>query len=147
MCDYFKRLVVYCDGRRRIRSTPRKGLPKLSISWFTGAGVLMLGRGQCKSWQWKCIIFHSINIQHIVCSGIEGLWCCFPKPLLNFIHSMTGLSLCKYEPFWQEVGVESLIIRWPLRPVGLALEKLSWFKAGKMYEDSEYLCVIILKGW
>jgi len=24
MCDYFKRLVVYCDGRRRIRSTPRK---------------------------------------------------------------------------------------------------------------------------
>ena len=24
MCDYFKRLVVYCDGRRRIGSTPRK---------------------------------------------------------------------------------------------------------------------------
>ena len=25
----------------------------------------------------------------------------------------------KYEPFWQEVSVKSLILRWPLRPVSL----------------------------
>ena len=30
-----------------------------------------------------------------------------------------GLLIYKYEPFWQEVSVKSLILRWPLRPVGL----------------------------
>ena len=40
-------------------------------------------------------------------------------PLLIFIYSIMGLLICKYQPFWQEVGVESLILRWLLRPVGL----------------------------
>ena len=31
---------------------------------------------------------------------------------------MMGLLICKYEPLWQEVSVKSLILRWPLRPVG-----------------------------
>ena len=35
-------------------------------------------------------------------------------------------------------------LRWPLRPVGLLLEKLSWNKAGKLYE---YTCNCVLKGW
>ena len=39
-------------------------------------------------------------------------------PLLSFIFMM-GLLIYKFEPFWQEVSVESLILRWPLRPVGL----------------------------
>ena len=29
-----------------------------------------------------------------------------------------GLLIYRYEPFWQEVSVKSLILRWPLRPVG-----------------------------
>ena len=36
---------------------------------------------------------------------------------------MMGLLLYKYEPFWQEVSVKSLILTWPLRPLGLLLEK------------------------
>ena len=36
-----------------------------------------------------------------------------------FIYSMIGLLICKYESFLQEVSVESLILRWPLSPVGL----------------------------
>ena len=32
---------------------------------------------------------------------------------------MMGLLIYKYEPFWQEVSGKSLILRWPLRPVGL----------------------------
>ena len=28
------------------------------------------------------------------------------------------------EPFWQEVGVKSLILRWPLRPVGFLFEQM-----------------------
>ena len=32
---------------------------------------------------------------------------------------MMRLLIYKYEPFWQEVSVKSLILRWPLRPMGL----------------------------
>ena len=32
-----------------------------------------------------------------------------------------GLLIYKYEHLWQEVSVKSLILRWPLRPVGLLL--------------------------
>ena len=39
-------------------------------------------------------------------------------PLLIFIYSMMGRLTCKYEPFWQEVTLGSLLLRWPLRPVG-----------------------------
>ena len=35
------------------------------------------------------------------------------------ICSMMGLLICKYESFWQDVSVESLILWWPLRPLGL----------------------------
>ena len=38
-----------------------------------------------------------------------------------FIFSMMGLLIYKYEPFWQEVSVKSVILRWLLRPVGLLL--------------------------
>ena len=31
--------------------------------------------------------------------------------------------------------------------MGLLLENFSWYKAGKLYEDNEYLCAIMLKGW
>ena len=43
---------------------------------------------------------------------------------LIFIYSMMGLLIYKYEPFWQEVVVKSLILRWPVRPVGLFLKKI-----------------------
>ena len=35
---------------------------------------------------------------------------------------MMGLLIYKYEPLWQEVSVKSLILRWPLRPLGLLLK-------------------------
>ena len=47
-------------------------------------------------------------------------------PLLIFIYSMIGLLICKDEPIWQEVSVESLILRRPLRPMGLLYD----FKLG-----------------
>ena len=46
---------------------------------------------------------------------------CFPIPWLIFIYSMMRLLIYKYEPLWQEVSVKSVILRWPLRPVGLLL--------------------------
>ena len=54
-----------------------------------------------------CIIFCSINIQHIACYCIKGLYCCFPMPFLIFIYAMTGLLLCKYEPFCIEFSLDS----------------------------------------
>ena len=73
-----------------------------------------------KSLQWICIFFYSVNIQHIDCFCAKGLWCCFPIPSLSFIYSMMGLSIYKHEPCWQEVSVKFLILRWPLKPVGLS---------------------------
>ena len=64
-------------------------------------------------------IFHSIIMLHIDSYCVKELWCCFPIPLLIFIYSVMGLLICKYEALWQEVSVKSLILRWPLRPVGL----------------------------
>ena len=72
-----------------------------------------------KSLKWICSIFYSINIQHIDCYCVKGLWCCFPLPSFIFIYFMMGLLIYKYEPLWQEVSVKSVILRWPLRPVGL----------------------------
>ena len=46
----------------------------------------------------------------------------------SFIHSMMGLLICKYDPFWQEINVESLILRWLLRPVGLLFFSNEHFK-------------------
>ena len=43
---------------------------------------------------------------------------------------MMELLIYKYEPFWQEVCVKSLILGWPVRPVGLLL-----LKAGNMVEN------------
>ena len=33
-------------------------------------------------------------------------------PRAFVIYSMIGLLICKYEPFWQDVSVQSLIHRW-----------------------------------
>ena len=35
-----------------------------------------------------------------------------------------GLLIWKYRPFWQDFSVKSLILRWPIRPVGLLFLKM-----------------------
>ena len=40
----------------------------------------------------------------------------------EYIYSMIGLLICKNVAFGQEVSVESLILRWLLRPVGLLFQ-------------------------
>ena len=47
---------------------------------------------------------------------MKGLSCFFPLSLSIFI-SIVGLSICKYEPLWQEVNEEFLNLRWPPRTV------------------------------
>ena len=43
----------------------------------------------------------------------------------NWFLFYMGLHICKYEPYWQEVSVDYLILRWPFRPVGLLFYYLS----------------------
>ena len=64
---------------------------------------------------------------HIDSYCINRLYCSFPLPFLIFIippanevvYSMMELLICKYEPFWQEVSLQSQILRWPLRTMDL----------------------------
>ena len=49
--------------------------------------------------------------ERIDCYYIKGLYCNFPLTLLIFVYSMMGLLIYKYEPFLQDVSVESLILR------------------------------------
>ena len=79
--------------------------------------VIVLGRGRM-----SCICY-SINIQHIDCYCIKGLWCCYAIVDL-LIYFMMGLLMCRYGPFWQKVSVDSRILRWPLRPVALLINFL-----------------------
>ena len=113
-----------------------KGLPKLLISWPPWGGLK-----SCK------IMMICINIPHIDWYCIKGISWSLSRPLLVLINSMMGLLICKYEPYWQKVSVDFLRLKWPLRPVCLLLEKFSWYKAGKVYEDNWYLYAIMFKGW
>ena len=71
---------------------------------------------------------------------LKGLWCSLLCHYW-FIYSMTGLLICKYEHFWQEVSLESLILRWPLRPMGLLfsvrVEDSSWSSKVSQCEDDQ----------
>ena len=70
---------------------------------------------------------------------INRLYCSFPLPSLIFIYSMIGLLICKYEPLWQDVNVQSLILRWPLRPIGLLYSiRLLW---DLFYSWKKAICV------
>ena len=46
---------------------------------------------------------------------IKGRYCSLPLQLMIYIYSMLVLLICKYAPFWPEVNVEALILRWMLR--------------------------------
>ena len=57
---------------------------------------------------------------------------------------MMGLLIYKYEPFWQEVSVKSLILRWPLRPVGLLFNNLLVYWLKKLYVNITMLHINII---
>ena len=63
----------------------KKGCTKI-VNFMTprawGSGVMPL--------LWICIIFYSINIEHIDCYCVKGLWCCLPIQLLIFYSLYDG---------------------------------------------------------
>ena len=61
-----------------------------------------------------------------------------------FIYSMMGQLTCKYELVWQEFSVESLILRWLLRPLGLLLNFVNVFLLFRNYLPMEMGVVLYL---
>ena len=113
---FFKKLCEALFSQTlRIVMMANEGSTKIVNYINPGAGVLVLGRDHI-SYIVK-IIFYSINIQNIDCYCIKGLWRAFLCYFFLFYYDV--LLICKYEPFRQEVSVESLILRWPLNPMGL----------------------------
>ena len=56
-----------------------------------------------------------------------------------FKNSMMGLLICKYNPSWQEIIVESLLLRWLLRPMGFDFShESSKTRLGKCLEVFPY---------
>ena len=62
-----------------------------------------------------------------------------------FIYSMMGQLTCKYELVWQEFSVESLILRWLLRPLGLLLNFVNVFLLFRNYLPLEMGVALHLK--
>ena len=89
-----------------------------------GAWVLMLGRGHISHYS-EYVVSSTLSIYSILvaivlrdsnASFLYHRW-------FSFTVFYDGLLIYKYEPLWQEVSLKSLILRWPLMPVGLLLEK------------------------
>ena len=69
------------------------------------------------------------------CYCVKELWCCFPIQWLIFIYYNNGavdMQIC----FWQEFSVKSLILGWPLRPVGLLSFKVYLINSRFRYKQS-----------
>ena len=96
---------------------------------------------------WISQIKYSINIKHDDHNCIKGLYmeCHLPKPLLIIIYSMMELLICKYEPFWEEVSVEFLILRWPLRPVDLLFQSSSEIPNAYISLFMSFVCTEVQK--
>ena len=102
----------------------KEGSTKIVNFMTPWAGVLLFGCGHINPYR-KHVLSSTLSIYSTLIA--IGLWCCFPIPWsLIFIYSTMGLLIYKYEPFWQEVNVKSLILRWPLRPVNLSSH---WLKS------------------
>ena len=74
----------------------------------------MLGRGYYSEYALSSISIY-ITFIAIELRGYNAAFC-FLSLFVDFYLFYDGA--CKYEPFWQELNVESLILK-PLRPIGL----------------------------
>ena len=84
---------------------PRNGLPKFYKFHDSGSGGFFC-------FGVAILVIYRENVyflKNLDCYCTKGLWCSFVLCLL----------ICKYETFWQKMSVEFMILRWPLRPVGL----------------------------
>ena len=77
----------------------KEGSTKIVNFMTPGAGVLMLGHGH---------ISHIVKMHYFFLKS--ALFPSIDQTNLIFIYFMMWLLICKYEPFWREVNIESLIL-------------------------------------
>ena len=91
----------------------KEGCTKNLNFMSNGAGALVLGcghLGHCSEY----VLSSTLSVySHWLNYYAAYLYHCW------YIFTLMGLLICKYKPFWQEVSVKSMILRWPLRPAGL----------------------------
>ena len=77
-------------------------------------------RGSCaRVWQHQSYYENALSSTLLIYSTLIAIVLrdyCFCMPVLIFTYSIMGLLICKYDPFWQEVRGESLILWCPLSP-------------------------------
>ena len=88
----------------------KEGSTKMVNFITIGAGGLVLGRGYISHYS-KYALSSTLSIYITLIAIVFREYNAFPMPLLISIYSMMGQLICQYEPFCQEVSVESLILR------------------------------------
>ena len=98
----------------------KEGSTKIVNFMTPGAGVLMLRCGHISHYS-ECVVSSTLSMYStLIANVLRNYDAAFLYHLwFSFTYSIIGLLIYKYKPLWQEVSVKSLILRWPLRPVGL----------------------------
>ena len=118
---FLKSLLLYSQALIRqskyVVMMTKEGSTKIVNFMTPGVGVLMLGLGHISHYS-EYVLSSTLSIYFtidIVLKNYDAFFLCH----YWFLFSMMGQLICKNEPFWQEVNVKCLILRWPLRPMGL----------------------------
>ena len=121
---FFKNLLFYSVAWFRqtkcIVMMTKEGSSKIVNFMTPGAGVLMLGRSHISHYS-EYVLSSTLSIYSTLIAIVLRDYDAAFLYHRDFHISMMGLLIHKYEPLWQEVNVKSLILRCPLRPVGLLL--------------------------
>ena len=91
--------------------------------------------------------FFSINILHIDCYCVKGLRWCFLIQLLIFIYYYNGAVDMQICALLTRRRCKSLILRWPLRPVGLLSEILSFVGLLTQFHGLSHFFLFRLLDW
>ena len=101
-----------------------EGSAKIVNLMTPGAGDLMLGHDYISHYSVYALSSTLSLYGTWIAIVLRDYRTCFPMLLLIYIYSMMGLLIRKYQSFWQEVSVESLILGWLLRPIGLLYKSM-----------------------
>ena len=82
------------------------------------AGVLMLRRDHTSHYS-EYVVSSTPSVYSTLIAIVLRDYDASFYTIVNFIYSMMGLLIYKYEPYWQEVSGKSLFLRCPLRSEGL----------------------------
>ena len=99
--------------------TKIEGSTKIVNFMTPRAGVLMSGVTICHYSEY--VLSFTLSIYSTLIAIVLFIMMLLTYSIVDYSIILWWGCWYTFEPFWQEVGVKSLILRWPLRPVGLLL--------------------------